>query len=131
MRYRKSAATAADPSRQPSLDSTEPYVKLPILAGALAILATGAAFAGEPVNTSTSANPSDTFKSLDTDGNGRISADEARKLDVLHAGYGAAVSDSNKGMSMDEFNAWAASHKSDSMAPMSPPSDPVVTPPGN
>lgn len=106
-------------------------MKLPILAGALAILATGAAFAGEPVSNSPSANPSDTFKSLDTDGNGRISAVEARKLDALHAGYGEAVSDSNKGMSMDEFNAWAASHKSDSMTPVSPTSEPVVTPPGN
>jgi hypothetical protein len=97
----------------------ESYMKLPIIAGALAVVAATAAFAGDPVNKSTSADPKATFKSLDTDGNGRISATEARVHNELNAGYQGAVSDSAKGMSMAEFEAWAASQK------------PAVMPPSN
>jgi len=92
-------------------------MKLPIFAGALAVVAATAAFAGDPVNQSTSADPKATFKSLDTDGNGRISATEARAHPELSAGYQGAVSDSDKGMSMAEFDAWAASRQPATMPP--------------
>lgn len=80
-----------------------------ILAGTLAVLAAGAALANEP--TATSMDPTATFKSLDTDGNGRISESEARANPELAAGYRQAVSDANGGMTMDEFNAWHSSRK--------------------
>jgi hypothetical protein len=92
-------------------------MKLPLIAGVLA-LATTAALANEPM-TSSSADPSATFKSLDTDGNGRISETEARANPELSAGYRSAVSDATSGMTMEEFNAWHASQKSS----QSPPSN--------
>jgi hypothetical protein len=95
----------------------ESYMKLPLIAGALAVVAATAAFAGDPVNTTTTADPKATFKSLDTDGNGRISAAEARAHHDLNAGYQGAVSDSEKGMSMAEFEAWASSQKPATMPP--------------
>lgn len=94
-------------------------MKLPLITGALAVVAASAAFAGDPVNKTTSADPAATFKSLDVDGNGRISATEARAHRDLNAGYQGAVSDSDKGMTMAEFDAWAASQK------------PAATPPSN
>ncbi len=104
-------------------------MKLPLIVGTCAALAAGIAFAGNPVNTTTSADPAATFKSLDTDGNGRISATEARQHTGLNAGYAGAVSDSAKGMSMDEFNVWAASQKPDAMMPVTPSSQPSEVPP--
>ena len=92
-------------------------MKLPLIAGALA-LAASVALANEP-STPSSADPSATFKSLDTDGNGRISESEARAHPELSAGYRNAVSDSNSGMTMEEFNAWHSSQKSS----QSPPSN--------
>jgi hypothetical protein len=97
----------------------ENYMKLPLIAGALAVVAATSAFAGDPVNKTTSADPTATFKSLDVDGNGRISAAEARSHHELNAAYQGAVSDSDKGMTMAEFDAWAAGQK------------PVATPPNN
>jgi len=91
-------------------------MKLPLLVGALAIAATSAAFAGDPVSTA-AADPAATFKTLDADGNGYISANEARAHDGLNAGYASAVSDSNKGMSMAEFETWHANQKPDAMTP--------------
>lgn len=84
-------------------------MKLPLLAGVLA-LAASAALATEPTATS-SADPAATFKSLDTDGNGRISESEARANPALSSGYREAVSDANSGMTMEEFNAWHASQQ--------------------
>jgi len=94
-------------------------MKLPLITGALATLAVGAAFANDPTTTTGSTDPAATFKSLDTDGNGRISESEARAHAELSAGYSSAVSDPNVGMSMEEFNTWAASQK------------PSQTPPSN
>jgi hypothetical protein len=94
-------------------------MKLPLLAGVLA-LTVGAAFANEPTSTTT-ADPAATFKSLDTDGNGRISESEARANPELSAGFSSAVSDRNSGMTMEEFNAWHAS-KAPSQTP-TPPSN--------
>lgn len=94
-------------------------MKLPLIAGALAVVAATSAFAGDPVNKTTSADPTATFKSLDVDGDGRISATEARSHHELNAGYQGAVSDSDKGMTMAEFEAWAAGKK------------PAATPPNN
>ena len=85
-------------------------MKLPLLAGVLA-LTVGAAFANEPTSTTT-ADPAATFKSLDTDGNGRISESEARAHPQLSSGYRSAVSDANSGMTMEEFNSWHASQSS-------------------
>jgi hypothetical protein len=56
--------------------------------------------------------PTVTFESLDTNSDGRISAAEARVHKDLDAGYPGAVSDSEKGMSQAEFDAWVASQKS-------------------
>ncbi len=92
-------------------------MKLALIAGALAVVAASAAFAGDPVNKTTSAVPTATFKSLDTDGNGRISAAEARVHHDLNAGYQGAVSDSDKGMTMAEFDAWVSSQKPAAMPP--------------
>ena len=94
-------------------------MKLPLLAGVIATLAVGGAFANEPTGTATAADPAATFKSLDTDGNGRISESEARAHAELSAGYRSAVADANGGMTMEEFNAWHASQK------------PSQTPPSN
>jgi hypothetical protein len=95
----------------------ESYMKLSLITGALAVVAASAAFAGDPVNKTTSAEPTATFKSLDTDGNGRISATEARAHHDLNAGFQAAVSDSAKGMSLAEFDAWASTQKPAAMPP--------------
>lgn len=92
-------------------------MKLPLIAGVLA-LAASAAFANEPT-TATATDPAATFKSLDTDGNGRISESEARAHPELSTGYRSAVADANGGMTMEEFNAWHASQK------------PSQTPPSN
>ena len=90
-------------------------MKLPLLAGVLA-LAASAAFANEPM-TSSASDPAATFKSLDTDGNGRISESEARANPELSSGYRSAVADANGGMTMEEFNAWHASQKSSQTPP--------------
>ena len=90
-------------------------MKLPLLAGVLA-LTVSAAFANDPTTTAT-ADPAATFKSLDTDGNGRISESEARAHAELSAGYRSAVADANGGMTMEEFNAWHASQKSSQTPP--------------
>jgi hypothetical protein len=86
-------------------------MKLSLLTGAVALAMTTAAFANEPASTTTTMDPAATFKSLDTDGNGRISETEARAHDALSAGYRDAVSDSAQGMTMEEFNAWHANQK--------------------
>ncbi len=101
---------------QPGLTTMEGYMKRVILAAAIAALATGAAFANEPT-TATSADLAATFKSLDTDGNGRISRTEAGAHAELSAAYPDAVSDANAGMTMDEFNKWHASQMSSQMPP--------------
>lgn len=93
-------------------------MKLPLIAGALAIAATTAAFANDPART-TSADPAATFQSLDVDGNGRISAEEARMHEGLSADFSGAVNDSSQGMTKAEFDTWAANRK------------PPTTPPGN
>jgi hypothetical protein len=92
-------------------------MKLPLIAGALA-LATTVAFANQPSSSST-ADPSATFKSLDSDGNGRISETEARAHPELSAGFRSAVADASSGMTMEEFNTWHSSQKSS----QSPPSN--------
>lgn len=92
-------------------------MKLPLIAGVIALTAATAAFAGDPVNQTTSADPTATFKSLDVDGNGRISAAEARAHPELNAGFRGAVADSEKGMSTAEFDAWAAGQKPVAMPP--------------
>lgn len=99
-------------------------MKLSLLAGSLALAAATAAFAGDK-------DPASTFKSLDTDGNGRISETEARAHAELSAGYRDAVSDSTQGMSMAEFEAWAASQKPGAMTPQSSTPQPSETPPSN
>lgn len=86
-------------------------MKRAIIAAAIATLATGAAFATEPMNTATAMDSAATFKSLDTDGNGRISESEARAHAELSAGYKNAVSDARGGMTMDEFSKWNSSQK--------------------
>jgi len=106
-------------------------MKLPYFAGALAVMAATAAFAGDPANTNASADPAATFKSLDTDGNGRISATEARVHNELNAGFKDAVSDPNQGMSMAEFESWTASQKPGAMTPNSSSPEPVEPPPSN
>jgi len=93
-------------------------MKLPLIAGALAIAATTAAFANDPAST-TSADPNATFQSLDVDGNGRISAEEARMHEGLSADFRGTVKDSSQGMTKAEFDAWAASRQ------------PATTPPSN
>jgi len=93
-------------------------MKLPLIVGALAIAATSVAFANEPAST-TSADPKATFQSLDVDGNGRISAQEARAHAELNADFNGTVTDSSQGMTQAEFDAWAASRK------------PATTPPSN
>ena len=110
---------------------TEHYMKLSYFAGALAAMAATTAFAGDPANTAASADPTSIFKSLDTDSNGRISADEARAHKDLNAGYKDAVSDVNQGMSMAEFDIWTANQKPGAMTPNSSSSQPIETPPSN
>jgi len=83
-------------------------MKLPIITGVIAALAAGAAIAGDPTSTTASTDTAATFKSLDTDGNGRISESEAASHAQLSAGYRTAVSDSASGMTMEEFNSWYA-----------------------
>ena len=83
-------------------------MKQVLIAGALAALVAGAAFANEPA-TATSMDPAAAFKSLDTDGNGRISESEARANPELAAGYRNAVSDATGGMTVEEFNRWHSS----------------------
>jgi hypothetical protein len=95
----------------------EPDMKLPLIAGALALVAS-AAFANEPTAT-TATDPAATFKSLDTDGNGRISESEARAHPELSTGFSSAVADASSGMTMEEFNAWHASQQTS----QSPPSN--------
>jgi hypothetical protein len=87
-------------------------MKSAILIGALAALAVGAASAQQPA--STTATPGDTgvtFKSLDTNGDGRISQTEASANPDLSSGYSSAVSDSSKGMTEQEFDTWNASRQ--------------------
>lgn len=93
-------------------------MKLSLMAGVLAIVASTAAFANDPANT-TSANPAATFQSLDVDGNGRISAEEARMHEGLSADFSGTVKDSSQGMTKAEFDTWAANRK------------PATTPPSN
>jgi Ca2+-binding EF-hand superfamily protein len=91
-------------------------MKQVLIAGALAALAAGAAFADQTTTTS-SADPAATFKSLDTDGNGRISESEARAHPQLSSGYRSAVSDANSGMTMEEFTRWHSSQSSSQTPP--------------
>jgi hypothetical protein len=84
-------------------------MKSAIFAGALAALAVGAALANEP--TSTTASGGVTFKSLDANGDGRISQTEAQANPDLSAGFSTAVSDPNKGMTQAEFDAWNSGHQ--------------------
>ena len=93
-------------------------MKKVLVAGALAALAAGAALANEPTSSS-SMDPAAAFKSLDTDGNGRISESEARANPELAAGYSSAVSDASGGMTVEEFNRWHSSRT------------PAQTPPSN
>lgn len=87
-------------------------MKPTILAGVLGALAVSAAFAQQPMNnTATPGDPGVTFKSLDTDGDGRISQTEAQANPDLSSGYQGAVSDASKGMTEDEFNAWNSSRQ--------------------
>ena len=88
-------------------------MKLPLLAGAIALCAVGGAFANESPSPT---KPTVTFESLDTNSDGRISADEARAHKDLDAGYRGAVSDSEKGMTQAEFDTWVTSQQ----APMPP-----------
>ena len=90
-------------------------MKLPLIAAAIA-LAASAAFANEPTAT-TATDPAATFKSLDTDANGRISESEARAHHELSSGFRSAVADASSGMTMEEFNAWHASQKSSQTPP--------------
>jgi hypothetical protein len=94
-------------------------MKLPIITGVIAALAAGAAIAGDPMTTTASTDAAATFKSLDTDGNGRISESEAASHAELSAGYRTAVSDSASGMTMEEFNSWYASRQQSTQAPPS------------
>ena len=91
-------------------------MKLPLLAAALALTAS-AAFANDPTTTSAAADPAATFKSLDTDGNGRISESEARAHPELSTGFRSAVADASSGMTVEEFTAWHASQKSSQTPP--------------
>ena len=92
-----------------------------LIAGALAAaLAAGAALANEPTSSSSSTDPAAAFKSLDTDGNGRISESEARANPELASGYRTAASDPNGGMTMEEFSRWHSSRATGQ-----------TTPPGN
>jgi hypothetical protein len=97
-------------------------MKPAILAGTLAALTVGVAFATEPMTTATSGDPSVTFKSLDTNGDGLISESEAAANPDLSAGYRSAVSDATKGMTQEEFDAWNASHQQGQTPPSQPPS---------
>jgi hypothetical protein len=106
-------------------------MKLSYVAGTLVVMAATTALANDPANPTTSADPTATFQSLDTDGNGRISATEARAHHELNAGYENAVSDPNQGMSMEEFEAWTASQKPGAMAPNSSSPEPIEPPPSN
>ena len=94
-------------------------MKLRIITGVVAALAAGAAIAGDPMTTTASTDAAATFKSLDTDGNGRISENEAAGHAELSAGYRTAVSDSASGMTMEEFNSWYASRQQSTQAPPS------------
>ena len=91
-------------------------MKLTLLAGAIALCAVGGAFGNEPPS---STNQTVTFESLDTNSDGRISADEARAHKDLDAGYRDVVSESDKGMTQAEFDTWVKSQQ----APMPPPSN--------
>ncbi len=93
---------------QPSFNTTESNMKKILIAGTLAALTAGAALANEPTS-ATSMDPAATFKSLDTDGNGRISESEARANPELAAGYRNAVSDASGGMTAEEFARWHSS----------------------
>jgi len=84
-------------------------MKLTLLAGAIALCAAGAAFATNPTYDPTT--PTAAFKSLDSNGDGRISATEARANKELDAGYRDAVSDSEKGMTQAEFETWVRTQK--------------------
>ena len=87
-------------------------MKPTILAGALAALTVSAALANEPPTTNTtSGDQTVTFKSLDTNGDGRISETEARANPDLSSGYRGAVSDASKGMTQEEFDAWNSSRQ--------------------
>jgi len=86
-------------------------MKSTMLAGALAALAVGAALANEPPVNTTSGDQSITFKSLDTNGDGRISEAEAGVNPDLTSGYRGAVSDPSKGMTQAEFDTWNASRQ--------------------
>ncbi len=92
-------------------------MKLALIGGVLAVVAATAAFAGDPMNMDMPADSKATFKSLDTDGNGRISATEARAHAKLNSGYKGAVSDSNQGMTAAEFDTWSASQKPAAVPP--------------
>jgi heat shock protein HslJ len=91
-------------------------MKQVLIAGALAALAAGAALANQTTTTS-SADPAATFKSLDTDGNGRISESEARAHPELSSGFRSAVSDASSGMTMEEFTRWHSSQTSSQTPP--------------
>ena len=92
-------------------------MKRAILLGALSALAISAAFANEPTNTATAGDPSVTFKSLDTDGDGRISQTEASANPELSSAYSGAVSDASKGMTQQEFDSWNADRQSGQTPP--------------
>lgn len=93
-------------------------MKLTLLAGALALAATTAAFANDPAKPA-HAEPGATFQALDVNGDGRISAEEARAHNELNADFRGAVTDSERGMTQAEFDTWAKSRK------------PATRPPGN
>jgi hypothetical protein len=87
-------------------------MKPTLLVAGLSALAVSAAFAQQPMNsTTTPGSQTVTFKSLDTNGDGRISQTEASANPELSSSYRDAVSDASKGMTEEEFNKWNSSHQ--------------------
>ena len=84
-------------------------MKLTLLAGAIALCAAGAAFATTPTYMPPTTPIAATFETPDTNGDGRISATEARAHKELDAGYRDAVSGSEKDMPQAEFDTWVRS----------------------
>ena len=80
-------------------------MKSTILVGTIAALAVSGAFANEPQGATPGSSGVD-FKSLDTNGDGRISQSEASASPELSSAYSTAASDPSKGMTQQEFDAW-------------------------